>query len=268
MAGTIQMHDTGAANILKRLVVDAVMGLLFLLLLGFAAWIVWVYYFRGPVDIETRGFVTRTVREQPVQPAQVEQYTLRHFHNLDDRVLAGIESESLCVKCHGDYSHSKTEKVRSFFNAHSWFMACEVCHLQPQDGDRTVYRWLDKKTGNRLTGLDGEDGDYGAMIVPLVIENGVERRLDEPVDREYVEENIRIWDLLADYQKEMAQERIHKILTESPTNCDQCHTVSGALDFRELLYPPQRAAHLESIDMGAMVKGYEEFHLPGIFDPK
>jgi hypothetical protein len=262
------MHDAGAGQILKRLAVDVLMALVFVSLLGIALWVFWVYFFRGPVDIETRGFVSRTLRDEPAQPSQVERYTLRHFHSLNEVVLEGIKSESLCVKCHGDYAHSKEKKVRSFFNAHSWFIACEVCHLKAGDKDDVVFRCLTYDTGEELTELKGQAGSYGAMIVPIRLEEGIVKRFDESDDKEFIEEFIRLEEHLADYQKELSQERIHKILSENPVNCDECHTSNGLLNFEELLYSPNTAKYLESLDMGAMTKTYEQFHLPAILNPK
>ena len=262
------MRDAGARPILKRLAVDALMAFVFLILVGFALWLTWIYFYRGPTDIETRGFVTRTIRGELVQPTQVEKYTLEHFHNLDELVLGGIQSESLCVKCHGDYPHSKDQKARAFFNAHSWFMACEVCHVKPGEKKEFEYKWFDNKTGKELTQLTGTAGNYGGLIVPTKLENGEFKRLDIPTDIEYIERHMRIGKHLDLYQIDMAQERIHKSLTKSSVSCEECHTKDGLLKFKDLLYPPQSASHLESIDMGAMIQGYQQFHLPGVFETK
>ncbi len=264
----IAMDDTGCCQVLKRLAVDVLMVLVFVLLIGIAFWIFWVYFIRGPVDIETRGFVSRTVQNEAMRPSQAERYTLRHFHSLDEVVLGGIKSESLCVRCHGDYPHSKEKKVRTFYNAHSWFMACEVCHLKPEEKGDVVFRWLAHNTGAELTQLQGEAGDYGAMIVPVRLDDGDVKRLDESDDKEYIEEFIRLEENLADYQKELAQERIHKPLSKKTVSCGECHTTDGLLDFKGLLYSSKVTAHLESLDMGAMTSTYEQFHLPAILNPK
>ena len=246
------------------------MALIFLALLGFSAWLVYIYFFRGPIDIETRGFVSRTIRTEEVQPIQVEKYRLSHFHNLDDVVVAGIQGKSLCVECHSDYPHTKDKKTRSFFNAHAWFMACEVCHIKPEKDKPLTYRWMEPDTGEVLTELNGQPGVYGGLIIPLKIENGTEKRLDvlSDKDQEYNKEFIRLRKNLDDYQIEAAQEKIHKALSKKAASCDECHTQDGLLNFSQLLYSSQRASHLESLDMASMVKTYKEFHLPTIIDSK
>lgn len=260
--------DSGAKPIMKKLATDAIMTLILVVLLALSAWVVWVYYFRGAIDIETRGFISTTEFEQPVKPTQVEAYTLRHFHNLDEVVLGGIQSESLCVKCHGDYSHSKSKKARTFFNAHSWFMACEVCHVRPKKGEKVSYRWLDNNTGKEVTALQGQSGNYGARIIPIKMENKIPKRLDDSADKEFIEEYMRTKDGLDEDKQKFAMDRIHNTLTKSPLYCDKCHTDNGVLDFRKLLYSKEMAMHLETIDMGSMIENYKEFYLPNIFDPK
>lgn len=262
------MPNGNARRILKQLAVAALMTLIFLALAGFAAWLMYIYFLRGPIDIETRGFVSRTIRTEEVQPIQVEKYRLRHFHNLDDVVVAGIQTKSLCVACHSDYPHTKDKKTRSFLNAHSWFMACEVCHMKPEKSERVIYRWLEPDTGKALPSLSGQPGVYGGLIIPLKIENGSEKRLDvlSDEDQVYTEEFIRLRKNLDDYQTEWAQERIHKPLSKKAVFCDGCHTQDGLLNFSQLLYSPQRASHLESLDMASMVKTYKEFHLPTLLD--
>lgn len=262
------MRDANTTSIQKRLAVDAIMVLILVLLLGFAAWIVWVYYFRGPIDIETRGFVLTTELEEPIKPTQVEKYTLIHFHNLDKVVLEGIKTGSSCLQCHGDYPHSESQKTRTFFNAHSWFMACEVCHMTPKSVEKVVYRWLDNDTGNELVRLQGKAGNYGGSIVPIKLENDTAKRLDHTADKEFIEQYLQTKDDLGDDQQKEAMEKIHEALTKSPLYCDKCHTDNGVLDFSRLLYTQKAVRHLESIDMGSMVKTYKEFHLPDIFDPE
>lgn len=256
--------------IMRCLLVDALMGILFLALMAFGIWVFYIYFFRGPINIESRGFVSRTIRTEEVRPSDVEKYRLTHFHNLDEAVLAGIQSGSLCVSCHGDYPHTKDQKTRSFFNAHSWFMACETCHVKPSEGEKFTYRWLEFKTGKPMTSLDGQAGVYGGMIVPLRTTDGKEMRVDQlsAKEQEFTEEFIRLRKILDDYQIKMSNERIHKPLAKKAEFCDDCHTDKGVLKFDQLLYPTIRAKHLESLDMASMVSTYKEFHLPSVFEDR
>ena len=248
---------------LKTLLVDTFMGLNFVLLAAFAVWLVWIYYFRGPTEIVT-GRSEGEAGQDLLAQARREHST--HFHNLDELVVEGIQSGSLCVKCHGDYPHAKSKKVRALFNAHSWFIACEVCHLKPEDGAEVVYRWLDNKTGGELGELTGDAGNYGAMIVPIQLEMWGRKRLDEPENEDFIKEYLRsgAGHDLSEQQRKEAEDTIHEKMLKDPVFCDQCHKYGGLIDFEKLLYPPQRVLHLESIDMGAMAKTYEEFYFPDV----
>ncbi len=264
------MPSEDTKHCLKCLAVDLLMGLVFLALIGFGVWLIYIYFLRGPIDIETRGFVSRTVRSEEVQPIHVEKYRLSHFHNLDDVVLKGIPSESLCVKCHGDYPHTKEKKTRSFFNAHAWFMACEVCHIRPDNAEQVNYLWLEADTGEALTTLNGQPGVYGGQIVPLIVENQAQKRLDilSVTDQEFGEEFIKLREHLDEGQVKWSLKKIHKPLAKQAVFCDECHTRDGLLDFSQLLYSSQRVLHLQSLDMASMVKAYEEFHLPSLLDAR
>lgn len=251
------------------LLVDSFMGVLFLALFGFALWAVWIYFFRGPIAIETRGFVSRTIRTEAVQPADMEKYKINHFHNLDEIVVAGIQSGSLCVDCHGDYPHAKDKKTRAFFNAHAWFMACETCHIKPEEDETFDYQWLTFGSGEPMVSLDGQAGVYGGMIVPLQTINGQVARLDQLSEEEqtYAQAYVDKYEHMEDKeQKKMAMKRIHKSLDKKALSCEGCHSSDGVLNFSSLLYSAERSRHLESLDMASMVTTYKKFHLPSILE--
>lgn len=263
------MTKAKGKKILKNLTVDLTMLMLFVLLLGFSFWLVWMYFFRGPIDMETRGYVSKTLKEMVVQPSDTERYTLQHFHNLNDVVLKGIEYPSTCVTCHGDYSHDKTPKVRAFYNAHSWFMACEVCHRENENEKSVIYKWLDNDTDIALYKLQGERGIYGARIVPLILENETERRLDNLIDEKMVIAYKAKKDSLDETQDKAAMDKMHQVLSKKPVACDQCHTeTNGLFEFKDLLYSNNMAEHLKSIDVGAMINGYKIFYIPNVLGTK
>ncbi|UCE89336.1 MAG: hypothetical protein JSW10_00385 [Pseudomonadota bacterium] len=260
------MHETRTTRTFKALVVDALMGAIFLLLMVFSAWLIWQYYFRAPVEIPSAG-VGREATKEDIRLAR--EYPPRHFHNMDEVVLAGIQSGSPCIKCHGDYPHSKADNDRrGFLNAHAWFVACETCHLKPEDRDKVIYRWYDNKTGEEMTKLEGPAGIYGGMIAPVKFDKGTVQRLDRAADVELIDEYLRTKNELNEGQQATARAKIHDVICKSPIFCDSCHTEKGVLDFEKLLYPPRHAAHLRTIDPGAMIKTYKAFHFPNIFDPK
>ena len=45
-----------------------------------------------------------------------------HFHILDDTVYADVENATICLLCHGNYCHTESEKMRSYYNMHTFFL--------------------------------------------------------------------------------------------------------------------------------------------------
>ncbi len=258
------MKKTKHTGVFKNFIVDMMMLIFFVILLGFSLWLVWMYFFRGTIDMETRGYVSKTLKEVSVQPTDIEKYTLQHFHNLDNEVLKGIEYPSNCVNCHGDYAHNKTPKVRAFFNAHSWFMACEVCHGENDKQKNIKYKWLDNDTDIALYKLKGERGIYEARIVPFILERGVEKRLDNLIDNATVSAFNQTKEQMNKTEEKAAIEKMHKSLNSKPVSCDQCHTENSLFKFTDLLYSEKMAEYLMSIDVGTMINGYKVFHFPNV----
>ncbi len=252
----------------KKLAVDLLMFIVFMILFLFTVWLFYIFYVRGPIQTENRGFVTKTAEVETPKPTQVKEYMVEHFHNLDDMMLGGIKYKSDCVLCHGSYAHSESEKVRTFFNAHSWFVACEVCHVNPDEGETFVYRWFDNESNEEISELQGLPGSYGARIAPAKVENGVLARVGVYSGPDFIEQYLRRKLELNVNVVEMkpAMTEVHVSLAEEPVDCDGCHALEGRLPFREILYAENDAEHLESLDVGAMVKTYEEFHFPSLYD--
>ncbi len=249
----------------KRLLVDILMASIFILLAGFALWLLWITFFRATFDTGLVSSSDQTALEQIATGAGISR---EHFHNVDQAVLEGAESISLCLKCHGNYPHSKAPDVRAFLNAHAFFTACETCHIRPTESDHIVYKWLNKKTGMELSRLEGKPGSYGAMIVPIkVAEDGIGRRLDESADKAFIEEYLSLRATFNADQQAEAKVRIHKEISQKPIFCDECHTKNGLLNFRSLLYSPVVANRLETGEVASMITKYSKFYLPTMFDP-
>ncbi len=250
----------------KKLFIDILMGTIFLLLLAFALWLIWITYFREHFDPGAHQSREQTALEKATSAMD----TREHFHNIDETVLIPTKSNSLCFKCHGNYPHSKAKEVRAFRNAHTFFMACEVCHLPPDKEGRVVFKWLDNDTGEEVGKLEGEAGIYGAKIIPIEIIDGMERRLDELGDEEFVEQYLAQRGKLDADQEAAAKIRLHKDIAEKPIGCDACHTNTEEpyLPYSALGYTRSRLNELTGADVVGMLKKYEDFHMPSLLRPK
>jgi hypothetical protein len=250
----------------KRLLVDILMASIFISLLAFALWLIWITFFRETFDTGLVSTEEQTELER-IATGRAAGSTNEHFHNVDEAVLAGGDSASLCLKCHGNYPHSKAPDIRAFLNAHAYFAACEVCHIRPDKEDLITYKWLDNKTGLELGKLQGKAGNYGGMIVPIKVENGIGRRLDESTDKAFIEEYMELRATFNADQQAEAKVRIHKDISAKPMFCDECHSAKGILNFKDLLYSPVVAERLETGEVAGMINKYADFYLPTMFDP-
>ena len=256
------------AGTVKRLLVHLLMATIFLILAAFCVWLLWMTYFKSA---DRSAALAR--RAIPRQDIAVEPY-----HGLDESIRAGAESASWCEQCHEDLPHGKSEQMRGLLNAHSFFAACEVCHIAPAERDRFAYRWLRRGSDTPLDKLEGHAGEYGGTIVPFRIEGGSAKRLDAAPAG--AAERTQAYKALMEQRRRESGEttpalkaqmqplnaEIHKTLSEKPVLCDQCHRQNGLLDFAKLMYPPQRAQQLTFGEGAAVVMQYKEFHLPKLVE--
>lgn len=249
------MHSGGGASAPKRFLVHLVMLTIGVLLVAFSIWLVYLIYFKG-------AYRTGETLAKMAVPRQEMIY--EPFHGVDESVLAGSKSTSWCLKCHEDYPHSKSREVRGMLNAHSFFLACEVCHIAPKEGERFEYKWLQRGTGIALTELKGPPGDYGGTIIPFRTEKGIPRRLDENQEAQQLLDESAALDSDGDLKKRTMRLNadIHKEFSPRPLFCDECHRNNGALDFAQLMYSPQRVERLTFGEGANIIKRYKDFYLP------
>lgn len=250
------MHNGGHTSAPKRLLIHAVMLSIGIFLFAFCIWLVYLTYFKDTHTGEALARKSIARQEMIYEP----------FHGVDDSVLAGSKSKSWCLKCHEDYSHSKSKEVRGMLNAHSFFMACEVCHIAPKEGEQFEYKWLQRGTDIPLTELNGRPGDYGGTIIPFRIEKGVAKRLDQNQEAQQLLDETASKDSDGDLQKRKMRLNtdIHRGFSPKPIFCDECHKENGPLDFVQLMYSPQRVQRLTIGEGASVIKQYKVFYLPSL----
>ena len=253
-------HENTHASPLRMLLTDLFMGFLFLLLAGFALWLIWVTFFREYFDTGIIEHAERNKVENIIVTGMNKQ---DHFHNLDQSLLKIAKSPSVCFKCHGSYPHSKSKKIRAFLNAHVYFMACEVCHLKEKKRERVTFEWLDDKTGKVM---DIYPDKMNAKIVPVEMVGGSIKRLDESGDSKFVEEYLRRRNMLDADQVAVAKERTHRNVSDTPIYCDDCHTMEKEpyLPYEDLNYTQQRISEVVGSEVVGMVNKYKNFYLPNL----
>ncbi len=199
-----------------------------------------------------------------------EQYVKGHFHHVGMTIEP--DTSNVCIKCHGAVPHDKAKAIRAFLNMHAFFLACEVCHIPPPEGQpKWDFRWYDKKTGQPIANPPGlvtteidKYGNYGAKIAPGVDKNGAFRFINTKKERDFVDEYLKKKDLLGETEQSKMKKVIHRKVAEEPILCEKCHTDDRKpyLPFAELGYPPRRISALTSTEVVGMVKKYQKFYIP------
>ncbi|MCF7904371.1 MAG: hypothetical protein K9M49_04370, partial [Candidatus Marinimicrobia bacterium] len=115
-----------------------------------------------------------------------------HFHQTSERHFLPMDEQENCLTCHSIWPHKKEKRTRAFYNQHSRFMTCMVCHMEQEPGRKLTYRWYDFGVDNSLTrngpyGLVkiGDDDVSGAenfisKITPLVVDGSLNTRVYTP----------------------------------------------------------------------------------------
>jgi cytochrome b subunit of formate dehydrogenase len=198
-----------------------------------------------------------------------ETETSNHFHNVDETVDLTIANPPICLSCHGTYPHGKSPDIRSFLNMHNYFMACETCHIRREDVSGTVhYNWFDNRTEDIVTTIKGDNGVYGARLVPVAtMESGEIHRLDRSSNEQFAREYMARKDSLTPEEQARAKVILHKDISRKPVQCTECHGKNAYIDLAAVGYSRNRAESLYRTEVADMINRYMEFYLPTMFDP-
>lgn len=198
---------------------------------------------------------------------------MEHFHNVDSTLDVKKRVPTLCLICHGNYPHSKNKEVRALYNMHTYFCACETCHLR---SSKITFTWFDNYTGEQIPEIkervpDGSyAGNYGAKIVPCLLDNiGKHRRLDQPISEDYAKDYLKLWAQYTYDQQSQAKAEAHRGLAQEPVTCTECHRRRNPyLDFKALGYPQHLCDEFTGTEVAGMVAKYKSLKLPTMFRPE
>jgi cytochrome c553 len=186
-----------------------------------------------------------------------------HFHILDETVYSDEQTAPMCLRCHGHFCHTTSENLRAFYNMHSFYLACETCHIRPQEGESFGFQWFDDTTGRPLTEIQGTQGSYGAKIVPL--REG--SRLDIFPKEELAREFMKMKDTYSDEERKRIQQELMQHISKEAVTCKECHRPEGYLTLNTLGYSQSRMEQLAQLEVIKLIDDYTKFYLPTMFDP-
>ncbi len=185
------------------------------------------------------------------------------FHIPDQAAYSDEENAPMCLRCHGNFCHAKSQDVRAFYNMHSFYLACETCHIRPKEGESFGFQWFDDKTGRALTEIKGAQGNYGAKIVPL--RGG--SRLDIFPREALALEFMKLRDTYTEEQRKKIQEELMQHISKDAVTCKECHRPQGYLALSALGYSQGRIDQLFQLEVIKLIDEYTKFYLPTMFDP-
>lgn len=200
-------------------------------------------------------------------------HKLYEFHPSERTAV--LDTQNLCVSCHGDIPHDKKKEIRAFLNMHAFFMGCETCHIRTDEGMNTKFVWYNKTTGEQQDQieLDVYLGDTPYKLLPIADQESDNRLYDTDQMKKYVDEfRANVGNMLPS-AKSAALKVLHRPMTEleKTVKCENCHTqdrASAYLPFGEIGYPERRINHLLGHEVVGMIDKYKKFYLPGFLIPK
>ena len=179
-----------------------------------------------------------------------DKLALAPFHKRDKQIE--MAKQPICMNCHLPLPHRKNERSRSFMNMHSRYIACETCHLRPDDVQFS-YQWLAYDGPLAGTTVPSRNGDQAKQ-------DKTDKATDKPVkmplppyknariapflnaewvisfkDSDFAKQIARDWKEANDEQRARLKVRIHAPLKEEGPACQACHgKEKPMLDLSEL----------------------------------
>ncbi len=199
--------------------------------------------------------------------------TRRPYHFHKTQKTAAFDSNNLCISCHGDIPHDKKKETRAFLNMHSFFMACEVCHIRLKPEIKTNFVWYDKVTGKEYEKIDIDFSSENTSFKLMPVKMDGTRFYDTEQMVIFVAEFKSKVGEMTSSEKNAALETVHKPMTalEDSVRCDECHksdTGATYLPFKGLGYPERRVRQLVGNEFVGMTGKYKKFYLPKFLRPK
>lgn len=177
-----------------------------------------------------------------------DQLEIPPFHKRQEWEKNSL-SRTFCTTCHLAPPHTKNLRSRAFLNMHTEYIACETCHLRPENVD-FQYQWLDYRTNNVVAAnVNLFRQPFNEKDTPKSGEkktrktdklNKIAPFMDsEPAmilrDHDFALQSINIWKEGSLDQRVARRAKIHAPLKEKGPECKACHqTDKPMLDLKAL----------------------------------
>ncbi len=247
------------SSMLVRLLAKSA-GLLLLILIMVSLFYLGKFlYFPAP----TRTLLPADATGEKFTKAVARPLETGRFHISQEAGYTDEANAPICLRCHGNFCHAVSKELRAFYNMHTFYLACETCHIRPREGESFAFQWFDDKTGRAVTELKGAQGSYGAKIVPL--QGG--RRLDIFPKEELALEFMNKRDTYTEDERKKIQEELMRHISKEAMTCKECHRPRGYLPLESIGYSRSRIDQLAQLEVIKLIDEYTKFYLPAMFDP-
>ena len=190
-----------------------------------------------------------------------------YYHNI--ALTVEPDKRSHCIICHGDFPHGETRQIRAFLNMHNFYLACETCHIRPEDEAETfVYRWYDIDSGDIIQNplIDTKPTDeLDIKLIPCRIEKGKLLRADSEERIKLTKDFVRKVekDEISFEEEKKILKKIHDRINPQSIQCQECHTRDKLiLPFAEIGYSERRIGYICSDEISRMIRDYNLYSSP------
>lgn len=209
------------------------------------------YYLQAVKSIEVSAEKLQESRDKVKEHKDIkvlDQLEVPPFHKRDEWEKDSL-SKTFCTGCHLSPPHTKNLRARTFLNMHTAFIACETCHMRPENVGFT-YQWFDYRTQQVVE-------PSVALFRQAINQDDIPKRAEEKVrktdvlnkitpfyknevalilrDHDFAKKSLNIWKEGDFEDKATRRAKIHAPLKEKGHECKVCHqTEEPLLDLKAL----------------------------------
>ena len=166
----------------------------------------------------------------------IDELEVPPFHKRDAWENKSL-SLTFCTDCHLSPPHTKNLRARAFLNMHTEFIACETCHMRPENV-KFEYQWVDYRTKQALKPSVN-------LFRQAIDQNDIPKRAEEKVRKtdklnkiapfyqgemalilkghEFAKDSLTVWEKGTTEEKVIRRAKIHTPLKEKGAKCKDCH---------------------------------------------
>ncbi len=209
------------------------------------------YYLQAVKSIEISAEKLQKSRDKVKEHKDIkvqDELEIPPFHKRDEWEKDSL-SLTFCTGCHLSPPHTKNLRARAFLNMHTEFIACETCHLRPENV-KFKYQWLDYRSKQMV---EPSTELFRQIIKMDDIPKGAEEKVRKTevmikiapfynnklalimLNHDFAQKSLDVWKQGEFEEKVTQRAKLHAPLKEKGPECKACHqTEQPMLDLKAL----------------------------------